>query len=155
MSFPNGCFQCPCPQNELQLPPASLGDSVRSAGGPDPGSLFYLILSYLILSYLILYIWLHWIFVAARGLSQLAASGGYSSLRCVGYSVRWLLLLQSTGSSNPGSVAAARRLASCSTWALEPAGSVVVAHGLSFSAACGIFLDQGLNPCPLHWQADS
>ena len=28
-------------------------------------------------------------------------------------------------------------------------------HGLSCSAACGIFLDQGLNPCPLHWQADS
>ena len=22
-------------------------------------------------------------------------------------------------------------------------------------AACGIFLDQGSNPCPLHWQADS
>ena len=35
------------------------------------------------------------------------------------------------------------------------AGSVVVAHGLSRSAACGIFPDQGSNPCPLHWQADS
>ena len=35
------------------------------------------------------------------------------------------------------------------------AGSVVVAHGLSCSGACGIFPDQGLNPCPLHWQADS
>ena len=23
------------------------------------------------------------------------------------------------------------------------------------SAACGIFPDQGSNPCPLHWQADS
>ena len=34
-------------------------------------------------------------------------------------------------------------------------GSVVVAHGPSCSAACGIFPDQGLNPCPLHWQADS
>ena len=33
--------------------------------------------------------------------------------------------------------------------------SVVVAHGLSSSAACGIFLDQGSNPCPLHWQVDS
>ena len=30
-----------------------------------------------------------------------------------------------------------------------------VAHGPSCSAACGIFPDQGLNPCPLHWQADS
>ena len=34
-------------------------------------------------------------------------------------------------------------------------GSVVVAHGLSCSAACGIFPDQGSNLCPLHWQADS
>ena len=30
-----------------------------------------------------------------------------------------------------------------------------MAHGLSCSVACGIFLDQGLNLCPLHWQADS
>ena len=35
------------------------------------------------------------------------------------------------------------------------AGSVIVAHGPSCSAACGILLDQGSNPCPLHWQADS
>ena len=34
-------------------------------------------------------------------------------------------------------------------------GSVDVAHRLSCPLACGIFLDQGLNPCPLHWQADS
>ena len=32
--------------------------------------------------------------------------------------------------------------------------SGVVAHGLSCSTACGIFLDQGSNPCLLHWQAD-
>ena len=35
------------------------------------------------------------------------------------------------------------------------AGSVVVEHRLSCSTTCGIFSDQGLNPCPLHWQADS
>ena len=35
------------------------------------------------------------------------------------------------------------------------AGSVTVAHGPSCSAACGIFPDQGSNPCPLHRQADS
>ena len=32
------------------------------------------------------------------------------------------------------------------------AGSVVVVHGLSCSEACGIFPDQGLNLCLLHWQ---
>ena len=38
---------------------------------------------------------------------------------------------------------------------LQSTGSVVVAHGLSCYVACGIFPDQGSNPCPLHWQADS
>ena len=35
------------------------------------------------------------------------------------------------------------------------AGSVVVVHRPSCSVSCGIFPDQGSNPCPLHWQADS
>ena len=70
-----------------------------------------------------------------RGLSLVEASGGHSSLRCTGLSLSQPLLLRSTGS---------RR-----------AGSVVVAHGPSCSAACGILPDQGSNPCPLHWQADS
>ena len=38
---------------------------------------------------------------------------------------------------------------------LQSAGSAVVMHGPTCSAACGIFPDQGSNPCPLHWQADS
>ena len=70
-----------------------------------------------------------------RGLSLIAASGGHSSSPCAGLSPSRPLLLRSTGS---------RR-----------AGSVIVAHGLSCSVACGIFPDQGSNPCPLHWQADS
>ena len=45
-------------------------------------------------------------------------SGGYSSLRCAGFSLSWLLLLQSTGSrgtgfSSCGSRALERRLSSC------------------------------------------
>ena len=81
------------------------------------------------------YFWLCWVFVSVRGLSLVAASGGHSSSRCAGLSLSWPLLLRSTGS---------RR-----------AGSVIVAHGPSCSMACGIFPDQGSNPCPLHWQADS
>ena len=38
-----------------------------------------------------IYFWLHWVFVAARGLSLVVASGSYSSLRCAGFSLRWLL----------------------------------------------------------------
>ena len=32
---------------------------------------------------------------------------------------------------------------------------MIVLRGISCPAACGIFLSQGSNPCPLHWQADS
>ena len=39
-----------------------------------------------------------WIFVAACRLSPVAVSRSYSSLWCTGFSLRWLLLLQSTGS---------------------------------------------------------
>ena len=35
------------------------------------------------------------------------------------------------------------------------ADSFVVAHRLSSSVTCGIFLDQGSNLCPLFWQVDS
>ena len=47
------------------------------------------------------YFWLRWVFVAVRGLSLVAASGGYSSLRCAGFSL-WPLLLWSTGSRRAG-----------------------------------------------------
>ena len=84
--------------------------------------------------YLLIF-WLCWVFVSVQGLSPVAASGGHSSSRCAGLLLSRPLLLRSTGS---------RR-----------AGSVAVAHGLSCSAVCGIFPDQGSNPRPLHWQADS
>ena len=44
---------------------------------------------------------------------------------------------------------------SCCRAQARRAGLVVVAHGPSCSAACGFYPDQGSNPCPLHWQADS
>ena len=57
---------------------------------------FHIFLNINLFTYFILF-WLRWVFVAACGLS-LVASGGYSSLRCAGFSLRWLLLLQSMGS---------------------------------------------------------
>ena len=47
---------------------------------------------------LFIYFWQHWVFVAVHGLSLVEESGGYSSLQCVGFSLQWLLLLQSMGS---------------------------------------------------------
>ena len=87
------------------------------------------------LIYFFIYFWVCWVFVSVWRISPVAASGGHSSSRCSGLSLSRPLLLQSTGS---------RR-----------AGSAIVAHGPSCSAACGIFPDQGSNQCPLHWQADS
>ena len=49
-----------------------------------------------------IYFWLHWVFVAACGLSLVAASRGHSSLWCAGLSLRWPLSLQSTGSRRAG-----------------------------------------------------
>ena len=43
----------------------------------------------------------------------------------------------------------------CDARALDAWASVVVAHGLSCPMACGIFPDQGLNPYPLHYKAES
>ena len=51
---------------------------------------------------LFIYFWLHWVFVAVCGLSLVAESGGHSSLQCPGFSLRWLLLLRSTGSRHAG-----------------------------------------------------
>ena len=67
---------------------------------------------------LFFYFWLLWAFVAVHGLSLVAASKGYCSLRWAGFPFQWLLLLRSTVSRHVG-------FSSCGTWA-----SVVVARGL-------------------------
>ena len=65
--------------------------------------------------YLFRYFWLCWLFVSACEFSLVEASGGYSLVAGTGFSLLWLLLLQST----------------CS-----------MACRLSCPAACGIFSDQ-------------
>ena len=75
--------------------------------------------------------WLRWAFVAVPGLSPGVGLGatlcrGARAAHCSGFSHR-----------------------------LESAGSVVGLQGLRCPAACRSFPDQGLNLCPLHWQANS
>ena len=36
------------------------------------------------------FFWLRWVFIAAHGLCLVAVSGGYSLLRCAGFSLQWL-----------------------------------------------------------------
>ena len=81
--------------------------------------LFFCLFVFLIFNFF----WLCWVFVAACGLSLVAASGGYSSLRCVGSSLLWLLLLQSTGPRV------------CGLQQLQHAGLVVVVCGFQGTRA--------------------
>ena len=85
--------------------------------------------------YLFIHFWLCWVFASVRGPPPVAASGGHPPPRCAGLPPSRPLLLRSTGS---------RR-----------AGSAIVAHGPSRSAARGILPDQGPSPSPPHRQADS
>ena len=73
----------------------------------------YLISNILITNFFFFF-FMCWVFVAA--------GGGYSSLRCEGFSLRWLLLLWSMGSrctgfSSCGLWALEHRLSSCGAWA--------------------------------------
>ena len=99
-----------------------------------------------------------------RGLSLVAASRGYSSLWCAGFSLWWLLLLRSTGCRSVG-------FSSCGSWAqqlwhtgsraqaqqLWRTGLVAPWHVGSFRTRDQtrglIFPDQGSNPVPM--QGDS
>ena len=43
----------------------------------------------------------------------------------------------------------------CGTWAVGTRAFIVVAQRHICPLACGFLLDQGWNPCSLHWQMDS
>ena len=87
------------------------------------------------------------VFVAVCGLSLVTENGVLSSCgarvsHCSGFSC-W----------------GAQALGTQASVALAPGlwstGSIAVAHRLRSSVACGIFPNQGLNLCLLHWQTDS
>ena len=44
-----------------------------------------------------LFIWLHWAFIAACGLSLVVISRGWFLVQCLGFSLQWLVLLQHAG----------------------------------------------------------
>ena len=66
--------------------------------------------------------------------------------------VHRLLIAEASLAADQGSRAS--ELSCCGRQTLEHQLSSCE-HGLSCFVGCGIFPDQGLNPCPLHWQADS
>ena len=87
------------PQNKILQLTINYGmDSMRLLGVFVFKFFFYKFIYF----FFIFYFQLHWIFVAAHGLSLVALSGDYCSLWCTGFSLRWLLLLWSTGSRHTG-----------------------------------------------------
>ena len=87
--------------------------------------------------------WLLWVFVAAHRLSP-SLQRSVAALGCGAWALTAVafLVVECGFGGTPASVVA--------TLGLSSAGSGVVGQ-----AVRGIFLDQGLNPCPLSWQADS
>ena len=120
-------------------------------------SVFLLFLPYTWLSFFIynfvylfvyFYFWPCCDFVAARPFPGLR-EGSSSPLVACRLLTWWVLLLPTTGSRHVG-------FSSCSSWT-QDCVSRALEHRrrLSCSTPCGIFLGQGSNPCPLHWQAYS
>ena len=104
-----------------------------------PHSFFF----FFFLSHFIIYFWLYQVMVAVQTFLQLQRTGATVMHRLP---IVVASLVVETGYS------------SCGTWGqqlglLQSTGTTVAAHGLSCSAACGIFLDQGSNLCLL--QVDS
>ena len=88
---------------------------------------------------------MHWVFIAAWAFSSCSELGLLSRWWCAGFSLQWLLLW-STSSRCTG-------FSGYGLQGLEHGLSSV--YRLSCSEAWGMFPDQGLNPCPLHWEAES
>ena len=103
-----------------------------------------------------------YLFLAVLGLCcclnfpPLAMSGGYSLFVACGLFI-WLLCLLKSRSSRvcEALVSAACGFSRFHSWGVLEHNSIVVAHGLSCPTASGIFPNQGLSPCLLHWQVDS
>ena len=67
----------------------------------NPQAVVYVLFFYKFIS-LCIYLWLCWVFLAARGLSLVVVSRDYASLWCAGFSLQCLLLLQSMGPRHTG-----------------------------------------------------
>ena len=81
-----------------------------------------------------------WVFAAVRPFAS------YGEQRLCSADRAWTVVVASL-IVEPGSVVVAS-----GPWSM---GSIAVAPGPSGPAACGIFPNQGLNPCLLHWQVES
>ena len=81
---------------------------------------------------------LHWAVTAVSSLSLVVARGPSLWSRCLAH----------CGGLSHGAWPLGCAISGASV------GSADVAHGRGCPAACGVFLNQGVNPCPQRWQVD-
>ena len=67
---------------------------------------------FILKKYLFIYFWLGWVFIAVQTFLWSQGAGATPQLQCVGFSLRWLLSLQSTCSRYTD-------FCGCNSWALE------------------------------------
>ena len=118
------------------------------------GFFFYYYCSFLFLLFMYLFLAALGLHCCTQAFSSCGKQGatlccGKGASLCSGFSCGAFMGFHRCSSQAPEC-----RLSSFDFQALEQA-SVVVAQRLSCPEACGIFLDQGSSPCPLHWQASS
>ena len=98
----------------------------------------------------LLYFWLHWVFVASCRLSLIVASRGHSAVAMcrllTGFSC---CRAQALGTLASFSCLALRKVTQ-KLWHVESSRK----ESDSVAVACGIFMDQGSNLCPLSWQEE-
>ena len=90
--------------------------------------------------------WLRWVFIATHRLFLVVKSGIYSLAVVRGLLIVVASLVAEHGLQGTQASVVLR---------IQSTGSVLVVHGFSCSAACGIFPEQGSSLCPLHWQENS
>lgn len=94
-----------------------------------PGNLFACLFNELV------YFWLCWSLLLCTGL------GGATLVAGCGLRIAMAVLVEK---GVQASLVAVHGLSTCGAWTFQLP-----------QLACGIFLDWGLNPCPLHWHMDS
>ena len=96
------------------------------------------------------FFWLRWVFVAARRLSLVEASGGCSLLWCTGFLLWWLLFLRSRGSRCTGFSSCGARAQQLWCMGSRHVDSVVVARGLQSTGSVVVvhgLQARGLSSC--------
>ena len=86
--------------------------------------------------------WLLWVFAATLGLSLVAASRVFSLVAAPGLPI--------AAASVSGHGLQPVQASAVAAYSFQSTGSVAVALRLSCPIVCGIFPDQGFNPCSLH-----